>query len=53
MGNTITVPLHGAAASRAVERIAALGLATTAIATRAPNLDDVYLQLTGARLEAA
>ncbi|HKN40014.1 MAG TPA: ABC transporter ATP-binding protein [Acidimicrobiia bacterium] len=53
VGNTITVPLHGAAASRAVERIAALGLATTAIATRAPNLDDVYLQLTGARLEAA
>jgi ABC-2 type transport system ATP-binding protein len=53
VGNTITVPLHGATPARAVERIAALGVATTAIATRAPNLDDVYLQLTGARLEAA
>ena len=53
VGNTVTVPLHGATAAQAVERITGLGLATTAIATRAPNLDDVYLQLTGARLVAA
>ena len=53
VGNTVTVPLHGATAAQAVERITGLGLAITAIATRAPNLDDVYLQLTGARLAAA
>jgi hypothetical protein len=29
-----------------------LGLSTTAISTRAPTLDDVYLRLTGARLAA-
>jgi len=53
VGNTLTVPLHGATAAEAVERVAGLGLPTIAIATRAPNLDDVYLQLTGARLAAA
>jgi len=30
-----------------------LGLAVAAMTTRAPTLDDVYLQLTGDRLAAA
>ena len=52
VGATLTVPLHGLAASAAISVVDELGLAT-AIGSREPTLDDVYLQLTGDRLAAA
>ena len=52
VGSTVTVPIHDGPSSRVLEQIAALDLATTGIATRPPSLDDVYLNLTGARLAA-
>jgi len=53
VGSTITVPLHDASSHEAIAVIADLRLATQAISTRTPTLDDVYLQLTGTRLENA
>ncbi len=53
VGSTLTVPLHERSGADAVAAIDDLRLATTAIATRQPTLDDVYLQLTGARLAHA
>jgi ABC-2 type transport system ATP-binding protein len=53
VGSTLTVPLHGRAGSDAVAAIEELGLATTAVGTRKPTLDDVYLRLTGGRLAEA
>jgi ABC-2 type transport system ATP-binding protein len=53
VGSTLTVPLHNGAAGRAVAAIGDLGLPTTAISTRQPTLDDVYLRLTGDRLAEA
>jgi ABC-2 type transport system ATP-binding protein len=47
VGNSIRVPLHALPAGEATARIAGLGLATTAVITRPPTLDDIYLQLTG------
>jgi ABC-2 type transport system ATP-binding protein len=55
VGSTLTIPLRDRSprAARAVEdAIAELGIAT-AVARRAPTLDDVYLRLTGDRLAAA
>jgi ABC-2 type transport system ATP-binding protein len=52
VGKTVHIPLHGRPASDALATIDDLGLDTTAIATRAPNLDDVYLQFTGGSLAA-
>ena len=52
VGNTLTVPLHRATAAQAVAVIGDLGLDRVEVATRAPNLDDVYLRLTGGRLAA-
>jgi ABC-2 type transport system ATP-binding protein len=53
VGSTLTVPLHNGAAGRAMAVIDDLGLSTTAISTRQPTLDDVYLRLTGDRLADA
>jgi ABC-2 type transport system ATP-binding protein len=53
VGAHVTVPLHHVAAAEAVARIGAEGLRALEIATRAPNLDDVYLKFTGSRREAA
>jgi ABC-2 type transport system ATP-binding protein len=50
VGNSIHVPLHGLRAGEATAAIAGLGLAATAVITRPPTLDDVYLQLTGQAL---
>jgi ABC-2 type transport system ATP-binding protein len=50
VGNSIHVPLHGLPAGEATAAIAGLGVATTAVITRPPTLDDVYLQLTGQTL---
>jgi ABC-2 type transport system ATP-binding protein len=52
IGSTLTIPLHDLTAHRAIETINELGLASS-ISAREPTLDDVYLQLTGARLAAA
>ena len=47
IGARITVPLHTHAATEALAAIESEHLRASEIATRAPNLDDVYLQLTG------
>jgi ABC-2 type transport system ATP-binding protein len=52
VGATLTVPLRGVTAAAAISVVDELGLAT-AIGTREPTLDDVYLQLTGGRLAEA
>jgi hypothetical protein len=39
-------------AGQAMSAVEGLGLSTRSLATRAPTLDDVYLQLTGNRLVA-
>ena len=53
VGSTVAVPLHDRTAADAVAAIGALDLAPTAIGTRRPTLDDVYLRLTGGRLAEA
>ena len=53
IGATVVVPVHDARAGDAAAAIARLGLPVTALATRPPTLDDVYLHLTGDRLAAA
>ena len=53
VGNTLTVPLRELSASQAVAAVEALDISTEAIATRPPTLDDVFLRLTGSRLQAA
>jgi len=52
VGATLHVPVHDRPAREAVATITDLGLAVTAITTRPPTLDDVYLQLTGESLAA-
>ena len=52
VGASLTVPLHKHSSSDAVFAINQLGVAT-ALSTRQPTLDDVYLQLTGDRLAEA
>jgi ABC-2 type transport system ATP-binding protein len=52
VGATLHLPLHDRPAREAVARIADLRLAVTAITSRPPSLDDVYLQLTGESLAA-
>jgi ABC-2 type transport system ATP-binding protein len=52
VGSTLTVPLHETTGSAAIAVVNELELAT-AISTRRPTLDDVYLRLTGDRLAAA
>lgn len=52
VGATLTIPLHDVTARDAVGVVTDLGLSTSAISTRPPTLDDVYLRLTGTRLAA-
>jgi ABC-2 type transport system ATP-binding protein len=52
VGSTLTVPLRDLSAGEAIATINDLGLAS-AISTREPTLDDVYLRLTGDRLAPA
>jgi ABC-2 type transport system ATP-binding protein len=52
IGATLTVPLGDRPARSAIDAIDAAGLALTAITSRPPTLDDVYLQLTGETLAA-
>jgi ABC-2 type transport system ATP-binding protein len=53
VGSTLAVPLHEQTTAAALAAIDRSGVAPTAIATRQPTLDDVYLRLTGGRLAAA
>jgi ABC-2 type transport system ATP-binding protein len=53
VGATITLPLHERGAPETIAAIEGAGVRTTAIATREPTLDDVYLRLTGGQLSAA
>jgi ABC-2 type transport system ATP-binding protein len=53
VGSTLTVPLDGRGAAAAIAEIEVLELPVTAISTRRPSLDDVYLRLTGDRLAEA
>jgi ABC-2 type transport system ATP-binding protein len=53
VGATVTVPIHERRAPDALAAVERAGLPTTALATREPTLDDVYLRLTGGRLDAA
>ena len=53
VGSTLTVPLHDRTAAQAIAVIHDADLAASSISTRQPTLDDVYLQLTGARLAGA
>ena len=52
VGATLHLPVHDRPAREALGAIAELGLAVSAITTRPPSLDDVYLQLTGEPLAA-
>jgi ABC-2 type transport system ATP-binding protein len=47
IGASLTVPLHGRAVADALAAIEAERVRVSEISTRAPTLDDVYLQLTG------
>ena len=52
VGATLTVPLHGQAAHEVLHRLTDMRVGTSAVTTRQPTLDDVYLQLTGDSLAA-
>jgi len=53
VGSTLTLPLAERGAAAAIAAIQALELPLAQISTRRPSLDDVYLQLTGGRLDEA
>jgi ABC-2 type transport system ATP-binding protein len=53
VGTTVTIPMHNGSAPQAIATIRELDLGVSAISTRPPSLDDVYLRLTGASLGAA
>ena len=53
VGSTLTVPLHDHTSAHAISVIHEADLAASSVTTRQPTLDDVYLQLTGARLADA
>jgi len=53
IGARITVPLHLHAVTEALAAIESEHLRASEIATRVPNLDDVYLQLTGGAVREA
>jgi ABC-2 type transport system ATP-binding protein len=53
IGARITVPLHNHTVAEALAAIESERLRTSEIATRIPNLDDVYLQLTGGTVREA
>jgi ABC-2 type transport system ATP-binding protein len=53
VGARITVPLHGRSAGDALQAIDDERLRASEIQVRTPTLDDVYIQLTGARFDEA
>jgi ABC-2 type transport system ATP-binding protein len=52
VGATLTVPVGRRSARDVLAAITELGIEPTAVTTRRPTLDDVYLQLTGNRIAA-
>ncbi len=52
VGATLTIPLHAQTAQSIIAELDSFDVATSAVSTRRPTLDDVYLQLTGASLAA-
>ena len=52
VGATITVPIHDGSSRDAMVAMHDLPMNASAISSRPPSLDDVYLQLTGDRLAA-
>jgi ABC-2 type transport system ATP-binding protein len=52
VGATVHVPLQEPSGHQTVAAVSALGLRVSAITSRTPTLDDVYLQLTGTSLAA-
>jgi ABC-2 type transport system ATP-binding protein len=53
IGSTLTLPIRGQSGSELLLSVEALGVRTSAVTTRPPTLDDVYLRLTGGRLTAS
>jgi ABC-2 type transport system ATP-binding protein len=53
IGSTLTLPLVARRAAEAIAAIERLQLPVASLSTRRPDLDDVYLRLTGARLAEA
>ena len=53
VGGTVTIPMPNGDAPHVVSAVRELELGATAISTRQPSLDDVYLRLTGASMSAA
>ncbi len=53
VGSTVALPLRDRSVADTLSAIDASGLNPSAVATRRPTLDDVYLRLTGGRLAAA
>jgi ABC-2 type transport system ATP-binding protein len=53
VGARITIPLHGRSAGDAIQAIDDERLRASEIQVRTPTLDDVYIQLTGARFDEA
>jgi ABC-2 type transport system ATP-binding protein len=53
VGQTLTVPLHDESAAEAISAINRAGVSASAISSRQPTLDDVYLRVTGEGLAAA
>ena len=53
VGATLTVPLHDHSPGDAIALISDAGLELSAINSRTPTLDDVYLRLTGDRIAVA
>ena len=53
VGATLTVPLHDHSPGDAIALVSDAGLELSAINSRTPTLDDVYLRLTGDRIAVA
>src|SRR5262249_4935120 len=53
VGSTLTVPLHDRSLGDAIAQVHDTGVKVTAVSSRTPTLDDVYLRLTGDRMAAA
>jgi ABC-2 type transport system ATP-binding protein len=53
VGSTLTLPIREQSGNELLLSVEALGVSTSAVSTRPPTLDDVYLRLTGGRLTAS
>jgi ABC-2 type transport system ATP-binding protein len=53
VGSTLTIPLHDQSVGDALAQINDTGITVSAVNSRTPTLDDVYLRLTGDRIAAA